>query len=89
MINPKKKLMAIAKMFGILGEVVTWIGEFMRLKEAISEKLFDLRLRDKYLTEGKLSKTELESFINGLTDDEQNSEIVDSGKNTSNNSNPA
>jgi len=41
----------------------------MRLKRAIEEKEFDLRLRDKNLADGKQTKAEIEKYIKQLTDD--------------------
>ena len=40
----------------------------MRLKQALDEKKFDVRLRDKFLAEGKLSNIELEKYQNSLED---------------------
>lgn len=40
----------------------------MRLSKALEEKELDVRLRDKLLTEGKLSKAKLEEYINTLAD---------------------
>jgi hypothetical protein len=40
----------------------------MRLSLALKEKLFDIRLLDKLLAEGKLSREELESHLEKLED---------------------
>ncbi len=45
----------------------------MRLARALEEKLLDTRLRDKLLSDGKITKEQLDSYMNGLSDDEANS----------------
>ena len=44
----------------------------MRLGSALQEKLMDVRLRDKLLAEGKISKAEVNKFMEKLTDDANN-----------------
>ncbi len=44
----------------------------MRLSRALKEKLYDVRLRDKLLAEGKLSQEELQTYLKSLPDDEKN-----------------
>ncbi|WP_372654946.1 hypothetical protein [Halobacteriovorax sp.] len=44
----------------------------MRLSKALQDKELDKRLRDKLVAEGKLSKADVESFINSLPDDAAN-----------------
>ena len=44
----------------------------MRLSRAIDDKKLDLRLRDKWLLEGKISKDQLEEYMNSLEDDAAN-----------------
>jgi len=44
----------------------------MRLAKALREKLNDVRLRDKFLGEGKLSKDQIDKYLQGLPDDENN-----------------
>lgn len=41
----------------------------MRLARALDDKKLDLRLRDKLLHEGKVSKSELDNYFNSLPDD--------------------
>lgn len=45
----------------------------MRLSKALEEKLLDVRLRDKLLTEGKVTKKQLEDYLKNLQDDHKNS----------------
>ena len=44
----------------------------MRLSNALSEKLMDVRLRDKLLTEGKISNSQVNETLNKLPDDKSN-----------------
>lgn len=44
----------------------------MELKEALEEKVYDLRLRDRLVAEGKLKKEELEKFLKNLKDETDN-----------------
>lgn len=44
----------------------------MRLSNALSEKLMDVRLRDKLLTEGKISNSQVNEYLNKLPDDKSN-----------------
>jgi hypothetical protein len=46
----------------------------MSLSEGLKEKVLDVRLREKLLREGKLSKVELNEYLSSLGDDEGNSE---------------
>ena len=48
----------------------------MRLKKALEDKEVDVRLVDKFLAEGKLSKKEFDSYLNGLEDCEGKYEQV-------------
>ncbi len=50
----------------------------MRLKNAIDQKLFDIRLRDKFLADTKITKDELNDYLKSLPDDAKNSEYIDS-----------
>lgn len=43
----------------------------MRLSRALEDKLYDLRLRDKLLAEGKVTKAQVEEFLSKLPDDEK------------------
>lgn len=49
----------------------------MKLKEALKEKLMDVRLVDKLLAEGKITKEEYDKYKNSLQDEEGNYEKVD------------
>ena len=44
----------------------------MRLSNALSEKLMDVRLRDKLLTEGKISNNQVNDYLDKLNDDKSN-----------------
>ena len=41
----------------------------MKLKLALDEKLMDIRLRDRLLAEGKISKADIDNYINGLNEE--------------------
>ncbi len=45
----------------------------MRLARALEEKLLDTRLRDKLLSEGKVTKDQLNTYLDKLGDDESTS----------------
>ena len=45
----------------------------MKLRLALEEKLLDVRLRDRLLAEGKITKEEVEKFLASLPDEEANS----------------
>lgn len=49
----------------------------MRLSRALAEKQMDLRLRDKLITEGKITKTELDKYLKSLSDDTSNSQAAE------------
>lgn len=49
----------------------------MRLSNALKEKKMDLRLRDKNIAEGKISKEELDQFVTSLPDDTASMTFVD------------
>ncbi len=49
----------------------------MRLSRALQEKLMDVRLRDKLLAEGKLTKEEVKKFLDGITDETKNASYTD------------
>jgi hypothetical protein len=49
----------------------------MRLSEALKVKLMDVRLRDKLLTEGKLTKKQIEDFLSKLADERDNATYTD------------
>jgi hypothetical protein len=44
----------------------------VRLSNALSEKLMDVRLRDKLVTEGKISNTQVNEYLHKLPDDKSN-----------------
>jgi polyhydroxyalkanoate synthesis regulator phasin len=44
----------------------------MRLSRALDEKLMDVRLRDKLVGEGKLSKEQVQKYLDGLSDEQKN-----------------
>ena len=44
----------------------------MRLSSALEDKKLDLRLRDKLLHEGKLSKKDIDQYLASLPDDTDN-----------------
>ncbi len=49
----------------------------MKLKLALDEKMMDLRLRDRLVAEGKLTKETLDKALNALTDDAKNATELD------------
>jgi hypothetical protein len=49
----------------------------MRLSRALQEKLMDVRLRDKLLAEGKLTKEEVKKFLDGTADEANNATYTD------------
>lgn len=48
----------------------------MKLKMALDEKQLDLRLRDRLVAEGKVTKADLDKYLASLTDDSANAENV-------------
>jgi len=49
----------------------------MRLSRALQEKLMDVRLRDKLLAEGKLTKEEVNKFLTETADEAKNATYTD------------
>ena len=49
----------------------------MRLSRALTEKLMDVRLRDKLLAEDKLSKEEVKKFLDSIPDEAKNASYTD------------
>lgn len=47
---------------------------------ALDDKMLDLRLRDRLVSEGKVTKAQVDEFLNGLADDEGNYVHVDEKK---------
>lgn len=44
----------------------------MRLSRALEEKVMDVRLRDKLVAEGKLTKDQVEKYLAGIADETKN-----------------
>lgn len=44
----------------------------MLLSHALKDKIMDVRLRDKFLAEGRISPKEIEAYLKGLDDDGSN-----------------
>lgn len=44
----------------------------MRLCDALDDKKFDLRIRDRLLAEGKINSSDLDKYLADLGDDSQN-----------------
>ncbi|TDP55743.1 hypothetical protein C8D79_0800 [Bacteriovorax stolpii] len=44
----------------------------MRLSRALQEKLMDVRLRDKLIAEGKVTKEEVKKYLDGMPDEAKN-----------------
>ncbi len=49
----------------------------MKLRLALAEKLVDVRVRDRLVAEGKLSKEELKKYLDSLPDDGKNAVPLD------------
>lgn len=49
----------------------------MLLKTALEQKVMDVRLLDKHLADGKISRKEYEDYMNALADDSDNLASVD------------
>lgn len=55
----------------------------MKLRLALEEKLLDVRVRDRLLAEGKISKEEVKKYLDTLSDEGKNAVPLDQdGKNT-------
>ncbi len=52
----------------------------MRLSRALQEKLMDVRLRDKLLAEGKVTKEEVKKFLDNLADEAKNATYTEENK---------
>ena len=46
----------------------------MLLSDALKSKLHDVRLRDKLMAEGKVSRAEVDQYMKELEDDEKNAQ---------------
>ncbi len=49
----------------------------MRLSKALEEKILDIRLRDKHLSEGKITKEQINDYLSKLEDSANNSQSTD------------
>jgi polyhydroxyalkanoate synthesis regulator phasin len=49
----------------------------MRLSRALVEKLMDVRLRDKLLAEGKITKEDVKKFLDSTPDEQKNAAYTD------------
>jgi polyhydroxyalkanoate synthesis regulator phasin len=49
----------------------------MKLRLALEEKLLDVRVRDRLLAEGKITKEEVKKFLDGLSDETKNAVPLD------------
>lgn len=49
----------------------------MRLSRALQEKLMDVRLRDKLIAEGKVTKEEVKKFLDSMADESKNAMFTD------------
>lgn len=52
----------------------------MKLRQALEEKLLDVRLRDRLLAEGKITKEEIQKVLKGLPDDADKAVALESDK---------
>jgi polyhydroxyalkanoate synthesis regulator phasin len=53
----------------------------MKLRLALEEKLMDVRVRDRFVSEGKIPKEELKKYIDALPDDTKNAVPLDHEEN--------
>jgi polyhydroxyalkanoate synthesis regulator phasin len=49
----------------------------MRLSRALQEKLMDVRLRDKLIAEGKVTKEEVKKYLDNIPDEMKNATFTD------------
>jgi polyhydroxyalkanoate synthesis regulator phasin len=49
----------------------------MKLRLALEEKLMDVRVRDRLLAEGKITKEEVKKYLDSMADDAKNSVPLD------------
>ncbi len=52
----------------------------MRLNKALEDKLMDVRLRDKLIADGKVSKSQVEQYLKDLKDNTDNMIYIEKGK---------
>lgn len=50
----------------------------MKLRLALEEKLLDVRVRDRLLAEGKITKEEVKKYLDSLSDDTKTAIPLDS-----------
>jgi polyhydroxyalkanoate synthesis regulator phasin len=55
----------------------------MKLRLALEEKLMDVRVRDRLVAEGKISKEELKKYLETLSDETTNAVPLDHEDNNS------
>jgi len=53
----------------------------MKLRLALEEKLLDVRVRDRLMAEGKISKDDLKKYLESLQDDTKNAVSLDHEEN--------
>jgi hypothetical protein len=58
----------------------------MKLRIAMDDKKMDVRLRDRFITENIVSKSDIETYLSALPDDEGNYEVVEDKKESQNES---
>jgi polyhydroxyalkanoate synthesis regulator phasin len=49
----------------------------MKLRLALEEKLLDVRVRDRLIAEGKITKEEVKKYLDSLTDEAKNAVPLD------------
>lgn len=49
----------------------------MKLRLALEEKLMDVRVRDRLVAEGKITKEELKKYLDSLADEAKNAVSLD------------
>ena len=49
----------------------------MKLRLALEEKLLDVRVRDRLLAEGKITKEEVKKYLDSMADETKNSVPLD------------
>lgn len=56
----------------------------MKLSAALKDKLFDVRLRDKLVFQGKISQKDVDEYLNSLADDGDKIKRIDETEGTAN-----
>jgi polyhydroxyalkanoate synthesis regulator phasin len=54
----------------------------MKLRLALEEKLMDVRVRDRLVAEGKITKEELKKYLDSLSDETKNAVPLDQEEGT-------